>query len=147
MNPSRDIRAAIAFDHADFVLALKIKPELRAVSEIAAQAHGCVGRDRAPAIQNVCDRFLILRANSGLLHGTLHVLQGDSTAKYLRDIDAARRTDWLLLCWRGLLWLRGLWNITWSLGRRVLLICWWSVRVLPNISLKNSNLFHDLINL
>jgi hypothetical protein len=40
---SRNLRAALALDRCDVVLALEIEPELSAVAEIAAEADGGIG--------------------------------------------------------------------------------------------------------
>ena len=51
----RDLVALLPLHHCDVVLALQVEPELRSVAEIAPQAHGCIGRDRAAAVENVGD--------------------------------------------------------------------------------------------
>ena len=50
---ARDLRAALALDQGDVILALKIEPESGAVPEVAPKPHGSVGCDRPPAIENV----------------------------------------------------------------------------------------------
>src|SRR5579871_2947661 len=54
-NAPRNLGAVLTLDNRDVVLALQIKPELRTVSEVTAEPHGCVGGNRTPAIQNVGD--------------------------------------------------------------------------------------------
>ena len=48
-----DLRAAVALDQSDLVLALEVEPELRPVAEVAAEAYRRVGGDPAPAVQDV----------------------------------------------------------------------------------------------
>src|SRR6202030_3353570 len=54
-HASGNLRALLAFDHADIVLALQVEPELRAVAEVTAKAHRRIGRDTATKIKDVCD--------------------------------------------------------------------------------------------
>jgi hypothetical protein len=54
-NAPRDLGPLLSLDHCDFVLALQLEPELRTIAKIAAEAHRCIGGDRAPTIQNVDD--------------------------------------------------------------------------------------------
>ena len=50
-----DVLAVLALDRRDVELALQVEPELRAVTEIAAEPHRRVGGDRAAAVENVGD--------------------------------------------------------------------------------------------
>jgi hypothetical protein len=54
-HPLRDLPALLPLDQRNVVLALQIEPELRAVTEIAAEPHRGVGGDRAPGVENVGD--------------------------------------------------------------------------------------------
>src|SRR3954452_18080591 len=54
-NALCDFASLLSLHHPDVVLALQVEPELRAVAEIAAEAHGGVGGDRAAPVQNVGD--------------------------------------------------------------------------------------------
>src|SRR5229473_1642184 len=54
-HPPADVRALLAFDHGNIVLALQIEPEPRRVAEISAQPHRRIGGNRAPSIENVGD--------------------------------------------------------------------------------------------
>lgn len=54
-DPSRDLGAFLALHQRDLVLPLEVEPELRAVAEVAAEAHGGVGVDRATGVEDVDD--------------------------------------------------------------------------------------------
>jgi hypothetical protein len=43
----RDLGALLPFNHPNVVLTLQVKPELRAIAEVAPEPHGRVGGDRA----------------------------------------------------------------------------------------------------
>jgi hypothetical protein len=45
----------LALDHRDVVLALQVKPELRAITKIVTKSHCGVGSDRPAPVQNVGD--------------------------------------------------------------------------------------------
>jgi len=45
----------LSLDRRNVVLALQIKPELRAVPEITTESHGCIGGNRAATIEDVGD--------------------------------------------------------------------------------------------
>ena len=54
-NPLPDLRAALALDHGDVVLALQVEPELGPIAEIAAKPHRRIGRYRTAPIDDVGD--------------------------------------------------------------------------------------------
>ena len=54
-DSARDLLPVVALDHCDIVLALQVKPELRAIAEIAAEPDGRIGADRAAAIKDLGD--------------------------------------------------------------------------------------------
>ena len=50
-----DLGAVFTLDHCNIVLALQIKPELCAVSKIAAEPHRCICSDRPAPVEYVGD--------------------------------------------------------------------------------------------
>ena len=50
-----DLGALFSLNDADVILPLQVQPELRAVTEVAAEPHRGVGRDRAAKIENIGD--------------------------------------------------------------------------------------------
>lgn len=55
VNPPHDFLSHSALGNRDVVLALQIKPELRAVAEVAGKAECRIGGDRAAAVENAGD--------------------------------------------------------------------------------------------